>query len=410
MKSSMQPKKILLGISGGIAAYKIPELVRLLVADRHEVAPVLTSAARKFVTEHTLSALTSHRVRTELWDLEAERAMGHIELAKWPDTFVIAPASANTLAKLTNGLCDDLLSTTYLATNSPVVLVPSMNVSMWQHPATQRNVKQLEQDGVNVMEPAYGDQACGDSGPGRMPEPSDILNYLISSWTEEKSSHLLQGLKVLVTAGPTRERIDPVRFLSNRSSGKQGFEVARAAMVAGADVTLICGPVELQSHPRIERINVQTAAEMKTAVMNRAENCDVLFAVAAVADYQPHQVLSQKLKRPIDGNTSNYTLKLTSTDDIVQAVTKMSPRPFVVGFAAETHDVLQHASEKLKRKNMDAIIVNDVSDPAIGFESDENQVTAILPNTRVEIGKQSKRKIAQHVIEIVANALPKKAT
>ena len=367
----------------------------------------MTASARKFVTEHTLSALTSHRVRTELWDVEAERAMGHIELAKWPNTFVVAPASANTLAKLAQGLCDDLLSTAYIATISPVVLVPAMNQAMWDHPATQRNVEQLKLDGVRIIEPAHGEQACGDIGPGRMPEPHSIQSFLNAMWAEDESPSLLKGHKVLVTAGPTQERIDPVRFLSNRSSGKQGFEVARAALEAGAEVTLVSGPVELKAHPGVERINVQTAAEMKTAVLNRIESCDLFFAVAAVADYQPRQIFEQKLKRPTDSKVSNFTLELKTTEDIIQAVTTNNHRPFVVGFAAETNDVLNHAREKLKRKNMDAIVVNDVSDPTIGFESNENQVTVVLPNTEIELGKQSKRQIAQRVIELVANALPR---
>ena len=403
----MHSKKILLGITGGIAAYKVPDLVRLLIASQHEVATILSTSARKFVTEHTLSALTSQKVRTELWDLEAERAMGHIELAKWPDTFVVAPATANTIAKLAKGLCDDLLSTAYLATTSPVVLVPSMNQAMWQHPATKRNIEQLELDGVQIMAPVYGEQACGDVGPGRMPEPHEIVSFLDAMWQREASPPLLQGRRVLVSAGPTREQIDPVRFLSNRSSGKQGFEIARAAIESGADVALVSGPVDLMSHPGIQRINVQTAAEMKTEVLNRIESCDVFFSVAAVADYQSSQVYEQKLKRPTDSGVSDITLELKTTEDIVQAVTTNNHRPFVVGFAAETNDVLAHAREKLKRKNLDVIVVNDVSDPTIGFESNENQVTVVLPNSELELGKQSKRRIAQQIIEIVANELTK---
>lgn len=405
----MHPKKILLGITGGIAAYKVPDLVRLLVVKKHEVATIMTKSAHNFVTEHTLSALTAQRVRTELWDLEAERAMGHIELAKWPDTFVVAPATANTIAKLAKGLCDDLLSTAYLATTSPVLLVPSMNQAMWQHPATQRNIEQLELDGVQIMSPAYGEQACGDIGPGRMPEPHEIASFLDVMWQRETSPPLFKDLRVLVSAGPTRERIDPVRFLSNRSSGKQGFEVARAALEAGANVTLVSGPVDLNSHSGIERINVQTAAEMKAAVLDRIESCDVFFSVAAVSDYQPSNFFEQKLKRPTHSGISNLALELKTTDDIVQAVTTNNHRPFVVGFAAETNDVLAHAREKLKRKNMDVIVVNDVSDPTIGFDSNENQVTVVLPKSEFELGKQSKRKIARRVIEIVAKELPKTA-
>ena len=403
----MQPKKVLLGISGGIAAYKIPELVRLLVAEHHEVATIMTRAAHKFVTEHTLSALTSQRVRTDLWDLEAERAMGHIELAKWPDIFVIAPTSANTLAKLAQGRCDDLLSTAYLATTRPVVVVPAMNQAMWQHPATQRNIEQLEHDGVHIMAPADGDQACGDIGPGRMPEPHDILSYLNDAWQRIDSSPLLKGFKILVSAGPTQERIDPVRFLSNRSSGKQGFEIARAAMEAGADVTLISGPVEFKSSAGIERINVKTAEEMKTAVLYRIQKCDIFFAVAAVADFQPSKALKQKLKRPTDPKLSEFNLELKNTEDIVQAVTRKKQRPFVVGFAAETNDVVRNAREKLVRKNLDMIVVNDVSDPTIGFDTNENEVTVISSETENKLTKQSKRKIAQRVMEIVANALPR---
>lgn len=402
----MFSKKILLGISGGIAAYKIPDLVRLLSADNHEIATIMTASAHKFVTEHTIAALTPHRVRTELWDLEAERAMGHIELAKWPDTFVIAPASANTLAKLSNGVCDDLLSTAYLAATSPVVLVPSMNQAMWHHPATQRNVKKLDLDGVRVMIPAYGEQACGDIGTGRMPEPEHIVSYLNAMWQQENETQTFQGLNVLVTAGPTQERIDPVRFFSNRSSGKQGFELARAAYEAGANVVLVSGPVNLESVPGIERVDVQTAAEMKTAVLERIENCDVFFSVAAVADYQPSQILGQKLKRPTDSEESDLTIELKTTEDIVQAVTTTNRRPFVVGFAAETNDMLVNAREKLKRKNMDVIVVNDVSDSSIGFESDANQVTVISSTMELELEKQSKRAIAKKVITIVADALP----
>lgn len=403
----MHPKKVLLGISGGIAAYKAPELIRLLVAECHEVAPIMTRSAHRFVTEHTLSALTAHRVRTDLWDLDAEQAMGHIELAKWPDTFVIAPASANTIAKLAQGRCDDLLSTAYLATTSPVVIVPAMNQAMWQHPATQRNVEQLEHDGVSIMAPDHGEQACGDVGPGRMPEPDDILSYLNDAWQQIQPATLLKDRKVVVSAGPTQERIDPVRFISNRSSGKQGFEIARAAKEAGADVTLVSGPVDLKTPSGVEIVNVQTAAEMKAAVISRIDNCDLFFAVAAVADFQPSKLHEQKLKRATNENTSRLTLELKTTEDIVQTVTSNNNRPFVVGFAAETNDVIQNAREKLKRKNLDVIVVNDVSDPTIGFDSDENQVTVVFPETESELKKQSKRKTAQRVIELVANALPR---
>ena len=403
----MHPKKVLLGISGGIAAYKVPELLRLLVAEHHTVAPIMTQSAQKFVTEHTLSALTSQRVRTDLWDFDAERAMGHIELAKWPDTFVIVPASANTIAKLAQGSCDDLLSTAYLATSSPVVIVPAMNQAMWQHPATQRNIEQLENDGVCIMAPEHGEQACGDVGPGRMPEPNDILLYLREVWQQNLPSNLLRDLKVVVSAGPTQERIDPVRFISNRSSGKQGFEIARAAKEAGADVILVSGPVDLKRPKGIELVNVQTAAEMKSAVMSQIDDCDLFFAVAAVADFQPCQLRDQKLKRAANTNTSTLTLELKTTEDIVQTVTSNNKRPFVVGFAAETNDVIQNAREKLERKNLDVVVVNDVSDPTIGFDSDENQVTVVFPETESELKKQSKRKIAQRVIELIANALPR---
>ncbi|MXZ44659.1 MAG: bifunctional phosphopantothenoylcysteine decarboxylase/phosphopantothenate--cysteine ligase CoaBC [Gammaproteobacteria bacterium] len=403
----MRSKKVLLGITGGIAAYKVPELIRLLVAEHHEVAPIMTRSAHKFVTEHTLSALTSQRVRTDLWDLEAERAMGHIELAKWPDTFVVAPASANTIAKLAQGRSNDLLSTAYLATTSQVVIVPAMNQAMWLHPATQRNIAQLKQDGVCILEPEHGEQACGDIGPGRMPEPEDILSFLKTLWEKNSPPALLKNLKVLVSAGPTQERIDPVRFLSNRSSGKQGFEIARAAIDAGAEVTLVSGPVNLKSPTGVELVNVQTAAEMNSAVMTRIDQCDVFFAVAAVADFQPKQLIDHKLKRPTNSNPSNLTLELETTEDIVRAVTSKNKRPFVVGFAAETNDVLQNAREKLIRKNLDVIVVNDVSDPTIGFDSDENQVTVVFPETESELKKQSKKEIAQQVIELVADALPR---
>ncbi|MCY3884368.1 MAG: bifunctional phosphopantothenoylcysteine decarboxylase/phosphopantothenate--cysteine ligase CoaBC [Gammaproteobacteria bacterium] len=391
--------RIVLGVGGGIAAYKTPDLVRKLITKGCEVTVVLTEAGSKFVTTHTLSAVSGNQVRNELWDEQAERAMGHIELARWADLLLLAPATADLLARLASGHANDLLSTVYLATTAPVVAAPAMNQAMWVHKATQRNVDQLHRDGIEFVGPEVGDQACGDVGPGRMSEPESIVEFIEASYNQPKC---MDGLKVLITAGPTREPIDPVRFVSNYSSGRQGFALARAAHRAGADVTLVSGPVSIQRPEGVSLIEVQTASDMKNAVMSDISNYDVFFSVAAVADYRPVSTKGKKIKRHLECS-GKLVLDLEETDDILRSVTQLSSRPFVVGFAAETHNTIEFGREKLQRKGLDAIVVNDVSDPTIGFESTENEVTLLYPHGKCAFQKQSKDKIAQSIISTIAS-------
>lgn len=324
--------------------------------------------------------------------------MGHIELARWADAVLIAPATANLLARMATGIADDLLTTAYLATTAPVFVAPAMNTKMWQHPATQRNVERLRDDGVTVLGPAVGEQACGEVGPGRMLEPVAIAEAVLRADTASQS---LAGVKVLVTAGPTREFLDPVRFISNRSSGRQGFAFAEAAKEAGAVVTLVAGPVQLPTPAGVDRINVVSAREMKDAVFARVSAADIFVSVAAVADYRPSHFHEQKLKKSgrVDGE---MRVALRENDDIVGTIANVAPRPFVVGFAAETHDVLRYAKEKRLRKGMDAIVVNDVADQAIGFDSHDNAVTLIHDGGEIPFAKAPKLAIARRLVDQVA--------
>lgn len=394
----MRNQHILLGIGGGIAAYKTPELIRKLVERGHEVIPILTDAGSKFVTSQTLAAVSKTRVRNDLWDEEAERSMGHIELGRWADVLIIAPATADLIARMASGQADDLLTTVHLATQAHVVVVPAMNQAMWLHQATQRNITQLRADGVRVIGPEHGDQACGDIGPGRMTEPSSIVAQLENMLSDER---MLMGLNVLVTAGPTREAIDPVRFISNSSSGRQGLAIAKAAQHQGAAVTLICGPIGLPTPEGIDRIDVQTADEMKNAVMEKIDQSDIFFSVAAVSDYRPVARQPTKIKKNTD-ETSGMTLELEQTDDILQLVSNLDSPPFTVGFAAETHNVLDFGREKLQRKNLDAIVVNDVSNSSIGFDSEDNEVTVITRHGECKLPMQSKDDIARRVVTTIA--------
>ncbi|MXW55109.1 MAG: bifunctional phosphopantothenoylcysteine decarboxylase/phosphopantothenate--cysteine ligase CoaBC [Gammaproteobacteria bacterium] len=395
----MQQVQVVLGVGGGIAAYKSPDLVRKFIARGRDVTVVLTDAGSKFVTTHTLSAVSGNQVRNDLWDEQAERAMGHIELARWANLLVIAPGTADLLARLAHGHANDLLSTVYLATEAPVVIAPAMNQAMWRHKANQRNIGRLREDGVEFVGPEFGDQACGDVGPGRMSEPESIVEFCESLLDQ---SQCMKGLNVVVTAGPTREALDPVRFVSNYSSGRQGFAVARAAKQAGANVTLISGPVALDAAPGIDRIDVQTASEMKNAVLSVISTCDVFFSVAAVADYRPVSRKTQKIKKHLECS-GKLVLELEETDDILTCVNEMSDRPFVVGFAAETQKTIEYGREKLQRKSLDAIVINDVSDSTIGFESTENEVTILSPQGRCTLHKQSKDKIAQQIVTNIAS-------
>ena len=394
----MQGKRILLGVSGGIAAYKTPQLVRDLLAAGAEVAPVLTHAASRFVTATALQAVSGRKVRADLWDADAEAAMGHIELARWADAVLLAPATAHLVARLAGGAADDLLTTLCLATEAPLFVAPAMNRRMWEHPAVQRNIARLRDDGARILGPGEGEQACGETGPGRMLEPAALVAALAGHWRAQRRS--MAGMKVLVTAGPTREHIDPVRFISNHSSGKQGYAVAAAARNAGASVTLVSGPVALPAPADVQRISVTTAREMLAAVTAELAQAHIFIGVAAVGDYRPAMPNPRKIKKA-NADSADLNLSLTQNPDILETVAA-SAVPCVVGFAAETNDALKHARDKLKRKGCDAIVVNDVSDGSIGFHSDENAVTLISASGEVAFPKTAKDTLAAQLVDAIA--------
>src|SRR5690554_6593420 len=360
--------KVLLGISAGIAAYKSAMLARLLKQAGCEVRVVMTEGAQAFITPLTLQALTGEPVRTSLLDPEAEAGMGHIELARWADTILIAPATADLMARLAAGMADDLLTTLCLASQSRKVIAPAMNQAMWAHPATQRNAARLAEDGWRLLGPASGDQACGDVGPGRMLEPEEILAALL----EPPKAPEAAGLAVTITAGPTREPLDPVRYLSNHSSGKMGYALAEAAAALGARVTLISGPVSLPCPAGVERIEVETALEMHEATQRLAPESDLFIGCAAVADYRAESAAEHKIKK-VEGE-EGLVLRLVKNPDIIAGVAALpaESRPLVVGFAAETRDVERYARDKLARKGLDMIVANDVSREGLGFGSDHN--------------------------------------
>ena len=395
----MQGKRIVLGIGGGIAAYKTPALVRQLVAAGMDVIPVMTGSANHFVTATVLTTLSGHRVRDDLWDLEAERSMGHIELARWADTLLIAPATANVLARLANGLSNDLLTTLYLATTAPTVVAPAMNLEMWNHSATKRNIGVLKTDGVSIIGPDRGEQACGETGPGRMLEIKDIVSYLLG--TTDPIDTPMTGLRVLVTAGPTRESIDPVRYITNSSSGKQGYAIAEAARDAGAIVTLVSGPVALPPPKGVQQINIISAAQMKSAVLDIANDIDIMFGVAAVADYRPSHSEPHKIRK-MQQNGSSMSIELVENDDILASVAALSDPPYLVGFAAETQSLIKNAVQKRERKCLDAIVVNDVSDHSIGFDSDENEVTLLHAHGETTFDKSPKTEIASKLVAAIS--------
>jgi len=399
-------KRILLGVSGGIAAYKSAELVRRLRDAGAEVRVVMTQAAREFITPLTLQALSGHPVHGDLLDPAAEAAMGHIELARWADLVLIAPTTAELMARLALGRGDNLLTTLVLATDAPVAIAPAMNQAMWRDPATQHNLQLLQQRGFHVFGPAAGEQACGDVGPGRMLEPSELAALAADCF----ESRLLDGLHLLITAGPTREAIDPVRYISNHSSGKMGFALAEAAAEAGARVTLVSGPVNLRTPDRVQRVDVVSALDMLTAC-EAALPADILIASAAVADYRPAHVSDSKLKKT-DDNQQGMRLELVRNPDIL-ATLAMHPnrRPgLCVGFAAETHDLLRYASDKLQRKNLDLIIANDVSQRDIGFNSDDNRVTLLSRQQAPQhMELASKASLARHIIRIIGEHIGRTA-
>lgn len=407
-------KNIILAVTGGIAAYKSAIIVRRLKDYGFNVRVVMTHGAQAFITPLTFQALSGNPVHTELLDPEAEAGMGHIELARWADLVLVAPASCDTLAKFAHGLADDLLSTLYLATKAPVWVAPAMNQQMWAAKATQRNLQTLVEDGIHVIMPDAGSQACGDVGLGRMPEPEQLA-YQVREYFHKaqraiaEKFGLLAGKHVVVTAGPTREAIDPVRYISNHSTGKMGFSLAAACYAAGAKVTLIAGPVTLDTPNGVQRVNVASAVQMLDASMQTLdEGCDIFIATAAVADYRVAQVADQKIKKAGD----ELAVSLIKNPDIVATIAQQQQRPFMVGFAAETQNVEEYAAGKLVAKKLDMIACNDVSRKDIGFASDENAMTVFFAQSyhmnKRELEKASKQEISQQLVEAIADALNRK--
>jgi len=394
-------ERILLGVTGGIAAYKSAEIVRRLKERGAEVQVVMTGAARQFVTPLTFQALSGRPVRTDLWDESAEAAMGHIELARWADRILIAPASADFLARLAHGLASDLLTTLCLATDVPITVAPAMNRLMWANAATRANMALLAARGIEVIGPAEGDQACGETGPGRMVEP-DVLAAAVIGRTA--TSGVLAGRKVIVTAGPTRERIDPVRFITNRSSGKMGFAVAGAARDAGAEVILVSGPVNVCTPPGVRRVDVETADQMLAAVNENLGGTDIFIAAAAVSDYRPVQVSTEKIKKTSD----SLMLALSRTTDILATVAAGAARPFVVGFAAETQNVERNALAKLEGKNLDMIAANQVGE-GLAFDQDDNALTVYWRGGGRELERAGKAQIAAELIALIAERFANRA-
>jgi phosphopantothenoylcysteine decarboxylase/phosphopantothenate--cysteine ligase len=397
-------KRILLGVTGGIAAYKSAELLRRLVEYGAEVQVVMTAAAAEFVTPLTFQALSGRPVRQSLLDPAAEAGMGHIELARWPDFILIAPASAHFLARLAHGLADDLLTTLCLATNQPIAVAPAMNRLMWANPATQDNCRLLSQRHIALWGPGAGEQACGETGAGRMLEPLELRQRLIDHWTTATS---LNGCRVLITAGPTREAIDPVRFISNHSSGRMGFAVAAAAAQAGAEVILVSGPVQLTTPPGVQRIDVASAQAMYATVMQHVVGSQIFIAVAAVADYRVTERFPQKMKK----SHSTMTLNLERTPDILASVAGMTAyRPFCVGFAAETDAVLDYARRKLIDKNLDLIAANHVGGSDRGFNSLTNALHVLWRDGERHLPLASKQQLAVDLITLIAERYDAQST
>ncbi|TLZ12208.1 MAG: bifunctional phosphopantothenoylcysteine decarboxylase/phosphopantothenate--cysteine ligase CoaBC [Gammaproteobacteria bacterium] len=397
----MQGKRILLGVTGGIAAYKSPDLVRRLRDRGAEVQVVMTGGAREFVTPTTFQAVSGRTVRSDLWDAAAEAAMGHIELARWADAVLIAPASADFLARLATGQANDLLSTLCLATEAPIAVAPAMNHVMWANAATRTNVATLAQRGVQVFGPAEGDQACGEIGEGRMLEPVDLAERVLALLP---ASGALAGRRVLITAGPTRERIDPVRFVSNRSSGKMGFAVAQAAREAGATVVLVAGPVSLPTPAGVARIDVESAADMLAAVLRELPGTDIFISTAAVADYRPARAAEQKIKKTAE----SLELTMERTADVLATVAARADRPYAVGFAAETESVEQNARTKLMKKNLDMIAANEVGHDK-AFDCDDNQLIVLSRNGRHELPRAGKLTLARGLIALIEQDLAARA-
>jgi phosphopantothenoylcysteine decarboxylase/phosphopantothenate--cysteine ligase len=410
--SNLSKINIILGITGGIAAYKAAELCRLLKKSGANIQVVTTPAAEAFITPLTLQAVSGNPVRSALLDPSAEAGMGHIELARWADLVLVAPASADFMARLVHGMANDLLTTLCLATRSPIALAPAMNQAMWHNPITQSNVEKIATyPHLHLWGPAAGEQACGDIGLGRMLEPADLATR-VEAWQRTRRSPntdlnqpILHNKKVVITAGPTREAIDPVRYLSNESSGKMGYALAEAAQAAGASVTLISGPTKLTPPEGVAIVSVTSALEMHSASLQAAAAADIFIGAAAVADFRPKEIATTKIKK---GTNDLMQLELIKNPDIIADVARLTPKPLVVGFAAETNNLLEYSKAKLNTKNIDMIIANDISDQRIGFNSDDNSVTIIARGSSNEVPLTlpigSKLAIAQQIITIIAQS------
>jgi phosphopantothenoylcysteine decarboxylase/phosphopantothenate--cysteine ligase len=393
MLSHIDGRRVLLGVTGSIAAYKSPDLVRRLKEQGAEVRVVMTASAEKLVSPTVFHAVSGEPVRGDIWDSEAEAAMGHIELAKWADLILIAPATANIIAQLAAGSAESLLTTLVLASEAPTYIAASMNQAMWSDSATQSNVEILRKRKVQFIGPDSGDQACGDTGMGRMTEPADIVKHLLTGGLPGP----LDGLHLLITAGPTREAIDPVRFISNRSSGKMGFALAKAAADAGAHVTLIAGPVNLATPPRLTRIDVESTQQMYDAALELVVDADIYVGAAAVADYRPINSYTQKIKKSAD----TMSLEMTRAPDILRTIAAMEGAPFTVGFAAETEKLEEYAGRKLVDKRLDMIVANQVGEN-LCFDADDNEVVVLWQDGRQSMPKASKAFLAIDLVEIIA--------
>jgi phosphopantothenoylcysteine decarboxylase/phosphopantothenate--cysteine ligase len=398
MMQSFSNKNILLCITGGIAAYKSAEILRLFKKNGADIRIVMTEAAKEFITPLTMQALSGNPIHNSLLDEKAEAAMSHIELAKWADLIIIAPCTAETMSKLAHGRADDLMGAVILASNAKTFIAPAMNVEMWQDPVTQNNLKILSQRDLYFIGPASGEQACGDVGEGRMEEPLNIFNFIKNKVINNK----LQNIKITITAGPTREQIDPVRYISNNSSGKMGYALADAAIEEGAEVILISGPVSLTSNPKAKLISINSADELLKEAYKAMESSDIFISCAAVADYKPLNTRDKKIKKNKD---EILDITLTKNPDILSSISKKYPDKFIVGFAAETENVEDNAKDKLINKNLNMIIANDVSDTSIGFDSDNNEVMIITQNESILAKKDSKLNIARNIIDLITKEI-----
>ena len=395
--NALAGKNILLGISGGIAAYKCAELTRRLKDLGAEVRIVMTSAAKEFITPLTMQAVSGHEIADDLLDPRAKSSMGHIELAKWADLILLAPATANLIARLRAGFGDELLTTLCLATPSPIAVSPAMNMEMYLNAATQENIQVLAQRGMLIWGPGVGPQACGDIGPGRMLDPEDLVSRVVEFFSVKKAQ--FADVNITITAGPTQEAVDPVRYISNHSSGKMGFALAEAAQKMGANVTLISGPVNLTTPDNVNRVDVKSAVQMHKASLENLDSCDIFIGCAAVADYRPEVVASQKMKK--QQGIDDLTLKLVKNPDIIADVANDKDRPFCVGFAAETEDVERYAQDKLKRKKLDLIAANDVAKVGQGFNSEQNALSVFSAGQRFDISLADKKEVAHQLLEVV---------